>query len=62
MRLKECPNCGADISDSYESADPSVGITGTGWFCEACELFVEDDSDPFEGEYDRRRTATDTTY
>jgi hypothetical protein len=46
-RLKECPKCGADISDSYEAADPSVGITGSGWYCEACSLVVEDEEDDF---------------
>jgi hypothetical protein len=45
MRLKECPKCGADISDSYEPEDPSVGISVSGWYCEACNEFVEDDSD-----------------
>lgn len=48
-RTCECPKCGADISDSYESYDPSVGIMASGWYCEACEepvLDDEDDNDP----------------
>lgn len=32
-----CPKCGADISDSYERDDPSVGINA-GWYCDACDL------------------------
>jgi hypothetical protein len=32
-----CPKCDADISDSYEPDDPSVGIVG-GWYCDACDL------------------------
>ena len=42
---KECPTCGADISGSYEEADPTVGIYGSGWYCETCGEFVEDDDD-----------------
>lgn len=37
-----CPKCDADISDSYESDDPSVGIIA-GWYCDACDLPVGDD-------------------
>lgn len=44
-RSCECPKCGADISDTYEPADPSVGIMGVGWWCEACDKFVDDDDD-----------------
>lgn len=34
-----CPKCDADIGDSYEPDDPSVGICG-GWYCDACDLAV----------------------
>ena len=34
-----CPKCDADISDSYEPDDWSVGISG-GWFCDACDFAV----------------------
>lgn len=37
-----CPKCDADISDSHQEADPSVGIMGAGWFCDACDLPVDD--------------------
>jgi len=37
-----CPKCGADISDSYQSDDPSVGIRA-GWYCESCDLPIGDD-------------------
>lgn len=50
MRICECPKCGADISDTYEGYDPSVGIMNCGWYCEACNVFVEDDGD--ESDYD----------
>lgn len=44
----ECPKCGADISDSYEPDDWSVGIVG-GYYCDACDLAVgEDDYQPME--------------
>jgi hypothetical protein len=33
----ECPKCKADISDTYEGADPSVGIMCGGWYCDACD-------------------------
>lgn len=43
-----CPKCNADISDSYEPNDWSVGIVG-GYYCDACDLAVgEDDYQPME--------------
>ena len=50
-RSCECPQCGADISGSYEPDDPSVGIYA-GWFCDACNLGVGDDGhfEPMEGD------------
>lgn len=48
MRTVECPKCGADISDSYEGYDPSVGIMMGGWYCEACDLPVADEDGPEE--------------
>lgn len=47
-KIQECPKCGTDISDTYETADPEVGIMGAGYFCEACDLFVEVDDDRFD--------------
>lgn len=44
-RIIECPKCGADISDTYEPDDPSVGIVG-GWYCDACDLGVGDEDGP----------------
>lgn len=47
-----CPKCDADISDSFESDDPSVGING-GWYCDACDLAIgehEVDREPLEGD------------
>lgn len=49
-KTKECPKCGADISDTYEVAEPDVGIFGTGWFCNICNLFVENEED-FDEDY-----------
>lgn len=48
-----CPKCNADISDSYESDDWSVGISA-GWYCDACDLGVGDDGDyePLPGDVD----------
>ena len=40
-RPRECPECGEDISTTFESAEPDVGIFGSGWYCDACDLFVE---------------------
>ena len=46
-----CPKCDADISESYQSDDCSVGISA-GWFCDACDLAVGDDGqrEPMEGD------------
>ena len=43
MKLVECPKCGTDISDSYQPAEPDVGIMGGGWFCDACDVVVDDE-------------------
>ncbi len=48
MRSVECPKCGADISDSHESQDDSVGISG-GWYCEKCDIAISDED---EQDYD----------
>lgn len=40
MKTVNCPKCGADVSDSYEPDDPSVGIVG-GWSCECGEGIAE---------------------
>jgi len=47
----ECPKCGADISESYEPDDPSVGVYA-GWYCDACDIAVGDDGryEPLEGD------------
>lgn len=45
--MVDCPKCNADISDSYEPDDWSVGIVG-GYYCDACDLAVSDDYDPME--------------
>ena len=34
-----CPKCQADISDTYEGADPDVGISA-GYYCDTCDLGV----------------------
>jgi hypothetical protein len=34
-----CPKCDADIGQSYEPDDPSVGVCG-GWYCDACDLAI----------------------
>ena len=41
--MTECPKCGIDISDTYQGAEPDVGIFGSGWYCDACDLFVDRD-------------------
>jgi len=41
-----CPKCDADIGDSYEPDDWSVGICG-GCYCDACDLAI--------GEHDVQR-------
>ena len=49
-----CPKCDADISDSYEPDDYSVGIVG-GWYCDACDLPVSEHDhprEPMEGDVD----------
>lgn len=44
MRIRECPICGADISDSYEGDDPETGIVA-GYYCDACDQAVEWEDD-----------------
>lgn len=42
MRNRLCPECGNDISHSYVAYDPAVGVFAGGWFCEACNLAIEE--------------------
>lgn len=42
-----CPKCDADINDSYQEDDPSVGVHG-GYYCDDCDLPVERDYEPYE--------------
>lgn len=51
-RTVECPKCGADISDTYEGYDPSVGIMSGGWYCDACDLNVPDEDGPEPEDFD----------
>ena len=47
-----CPKCDADIGETYEPDDPSVGICG-GWYCDACDLAIgehEVEREPMEGD------------
>lgn len=44
-RIFECPKCGQDISDSYQGAEPDVGI-GAGWYCDACDEGFGDEDEP----------------
>ncbi|MFA6180464.1 MAG: hypothetical protein WC696_12700 [Candidatus Methylopumilus sp.] len=41
-----CPKCDADVSETYEPDDSSVGVCG-GWYCDACDLGIG------EGDYPR---------
>jgi hypothetical protein len=49
-RTKHCPKCDADISDTYEGADPDTGIMVGGWWCDTCNEGVadEDADDDYE--------------
>lgn len=54
MRTKECPKCGQDISDTYESADFDVGIMSSGWYCDKCEEgFIDEDTGVDDYDLDR---------
>ncbi len=48
-----CPKCGAEIGDTFEPADWSVGINA-GYYCDACDLGVAEheagESEPLEGD------------
>ena len=49
--MVNCPKCDADISDTFEGADPSVGIMCGGWYCDACDQPV--------GEHEVERDRSD---
>jgi len=44
-RIFECPSCKADISESYQEAEPDVGI-GAGWYCDRCCHGYPDEDGP----------------
>jgi hypothetical protein len=54
-----CPKCDADISDTYQPAEPDVGINGDGWYCDACDLFVEKEYEYTEGDIQLFGTTSD---
>ena len=53
-RLKNCPLCEEDVSETWQAAEPDVGIMSSGWYCDACDLIIEGDEqdDDGEGDYD----------
>jgi hypothetical protein len=53
-----CPKCDADVTESYEEDDPSVGIVG-GYYCDACDQPVEHASDRFDDDVAIGPTARD---
>lgn len=47
-----CPKCDADISDTFEPDDFSVGVSA-GWYCDACDMGIgehEYPREPLEGD------------
>lgn len=46
-----CPKCDADVSETYEPDDYSVGITA-GWYCDACDLGIAEHEYPRESRED----------
>jgi hypothetical protein len=44
-QMKFCPKCDADITHTYEAYEPDVGIMSGGWYCEKCEIFVNEADD-----------------
>lgn len=50
-RSCECPQCGEDISESYEGYDSSVGIMSGSWYCDICDIAVTDEGDDDESDY-----------
>lgn len=53
MREACCPKCKAEIGDTYEAADWSVGINA-GYYCAACDLGVAEhesgELEPLDGD------------
>lgn len=52
-RTCECPKCGEDITDSYQPAEPDVGIMSSGWYCPKCDIPVTDDDEGCDPDDDR---------
>jgi hypothetical protein len=46
--MANCPKCDADVSDSYQGAEPDVGIMSGGYYCDACGLSIDDDHEPHD--------------
>ncbi|GAB6430089.1 hypothetical protein bcgnr5382_56830 [Bacillus cereus] len=51
--MVNCPKCDADITGTYEGAEPDVGIMCGGYYCDACDLGVgehEVEREPLPGD------------
>lgn len=46
--MKRCPKCDEDISETHQGAEPDVGIMTGGWYCEPCDLFVQEEGDYYD--------------
>lgn len=45
-RSRCCPKCDEDVSDTYTEYDPDCGIMSSGWYCEKCDLAIEEEDEP----------------
>lgn len=43
-----CPKCDADITETWQGAEPDVGIMTGGWYCDECDLAVSEHDHPLE--------------
>jgi hypothetical protein len=53
MRTIECPKCGKDIGETFQEAEPDVGLMNGGWYCGECDIAVSQEDDDDIEDYER---------
>jgi rubredoxin len=40
---RKCPQCGKDVTGTFEKLDASGGIEATHWYCASCDVQISEE-------------------